>query len=113
MIIEGGYYIKARQINDSVIAHVAPHIRELWDWLLKNTRYADKKYMGFIIKKGQIFTQYNEIRDDLHWYQGYIKKYWSISQLKRGMYFLIDEEMVTVEKKPRGILITLVNHSFY
>ena len=41
--IKGGYYIKARQIQDSEIAHSPPHFREIWDWLIKEANHKDKK----------------------------------------------------------------------
>ena len=39
--IQGGYYIKARKIQESEIAHAPPHVREIWDWLLWDANWKD------------------------------------------------------------------------
>jgi len=41
--IKGGYYIKARCIQDSEISIMPPYIREIWDWLLKEANHTNKK----------------------------------------------------------------------
>ena len=111
--IPGGYYLKARKIQESKIAHVPPHIREIWDWLLKEANHKDKKYCGFIVKRGQLFRTYKEIRDGLHWMVGYRKKTYSEDQAKKAMKFLRDNLMITTAKALGGVLITIINYNTY
>jgi len=42
--IEGGYYIKARVIKHKKIAHAAPHVREIWDYCLREANHKTRKY---------------------------------------------------------------------
>jgi hypothetical protein len=37
--IPGGYYIKARALRNSWIAHAAPVVRETWDYLIENANH--------------------------------------------------------------------------
>ena len=46
--IKGGYYIKARQIQQSKIAYAPPYVREIWDWLLMQANHTDVKYLSLI-----------------------------------------------------------------
>lgn len=111
--IQGGYYIKARQIRDSFIAHAAPCVRETWDYLLREANYSDKKYAGFVVERGQLFRSYREIREGLAWYSGYRKEMYSGDAMKRAMKALMNAGMVTLSAAPRGMLITICNYDFY
>ncbi|GAJ02787.1 unnamed protein product [marine sediment metagenome] len=72
--IKGGYYIKARKIQESEIAHSPPHFREIWDWLLKEANHKDKKSSGIVIKRGQMLRTYDDIINGLSWKIGYRKQ---------------------------------------
>ena len=111
--ISGGYFIKARQIKNSFIAHASPCVREIWDYLLREANHSDEKHNGFVIKRGQLFRNYKEIRDDLSWFVGYRKEMYNESQTKHAMNILKKELMITTTKKPRGVLITICNYDFY
>ena len=65
--ITGGYYIKARCTQSSWIAHAPPVVRETWDYLLRKANHKDKRYNGFIVKRGQLFCSYKDIMEALHW----------------------------------------------
>jgi len=111
--IKGGYYLKARCIRESAIAHSSPCVRELWDYLLREANHRDVKYDGFVIKRGQLFKSYRQIRDDLSWHVGYRKQRYSENQMKKGMKHLAKELMITTTKKPRGVLITISNYDYF
>jgi len=49
--IKGGYYMKARCIQNSEIAIMPPYIREIWDWLLKEANHTDRKINGSVIER--------------------------------------------------------------
>lgn len=113
MKIEGGYYIKARQIQTGWVANAAPVVREVWDFLLMEANYKEKKYSGFIVKRGQLFRSYREIRDALKWFVGYRFERYSEAQTKSAMKLLRRESMIELTKLPRGNLITILNYNKY
>lgn len=113
MKINGGYYIKARKIQESKIQRKPPHVREIWDWLLMNANHSDKKYKGYTIKRGQLFRTYKDIRDGLAWYVGYRKTTYSESQTKKAMMALREARMIDTMKGPCGVLITILNYDYY
>ncbi len=112
-MIKGGYYIKARCIQDSEIAIAPPHIRETWDWLLNKANHKDKKYAGFLVQRGQLFRTYYEIREGLSWMVGWRKMMYSENQTKRAMKYLRSRGMIDTTKAPRGMIITICNYNTF
>lgn len=112
-IIDGGYYIKARCVQRSWIAHAPPIVREIWDYLVREANHKEQKYYGFVVKRGQLFRSYKEIREGLHWMVGYRKMTYHESSTKRAMKALMNEGMIELMKKPRGNLITILNYDYY
>ena len=112
-MIKGGYYIKAKRIQNSKIMHSSPAVRETWDWLLLNAAYEDNKQSGFVIKRGQLFCSIADIINGLHWFEGWKKCTYSSSQLKRAIGVLRGELMVTTTREPRGMLITICKYDYY
>lgn len=113
MCIPGGYVLKPRSIKDSWIAHAAPVVREVWDWLIMNANYKPAKYSGFTVDRGQIFCSYLDIREALSWMVGYRKEMYSENQMKHAMKQLASHGMIHPTKQPRGMLITICNYSKY
>ena len=111
--INGGYFIKARCIKGSAIYKAPPYIREIWDYLLREANHTDKKYNGYIIKRGQLFRSYKDIRDDLSWKVGYRTERYNENQMKMGMRYLKKQLMITLLKQPRGNIITICNYDFF
>ena len=111
--IKGGYYIKARCIKNSSICKAPPYVREIWDYLLREANHSDQKYNGFIVKRGQLFKSYKDIREDLCWYVGYRKEKYNENQTKKGMRYLVKELMIATTKEPRGVLITVCNYDYF
>lgn len=113
MCIPGGFVLKPRSIKDSWIAHAAPVVREVWDWLIMNANYKAAKYNGFTVERGQIFCSYMDIRESLSWMVGYRKEMYSENQMKHAMKQLTNHGMINSTKQPRGMLITICNYSKY
>lgn len=111
--IKGGYYLKARQIDDSAIAHAAPHVREVWDWLIKYAQHTPYKVNGKTIERGQVLTTYEEIANDLHWMVGFVKKTYKKHHIDFAMRWLRQELMITTQKTTRGFIVTICNYAFY
>ena len=98
--IEGGYYIKARCIQDKKIAHCPPHVREIWDWLLMKANHKDSTYRGHTVLRGQYFTSYSDIREALHWAAGWRKIMYSENHTKKAMKELRELSCITTRKEP-------------
>jgi len=113
MNINGGYYIKARQIKDSWVSQASPCVRETWDYLLREANHKDAKYGGCEVKRGQLFRSFREIRDDLKWRVGYRFDRYSEDEMKHCMKLLRREGMITLTSTPRGNLITVLKYSLY
>lgn len=108
-IIEGGYYIKARAIQDSKIADCPPHFREIWDWLIKESNYKDNKK----IKRGSCLVTVKDIQEGLSWYVGYRKMTYSQSQCENATKWLAKEGMITKTRTTRGVIITICKYDTY
>ena len=113
MKIKGGYYIKARCIQNSEIAIMPPYIREIWDWLLKEANHSDVKSNGSTIKRGQLIRTFKDIQEGLKWMIGYRKMTYKKWQCENSMRFLRKRGMVTTMKTTRGMLITICNYLLY
>ena len=111
--IKGGYYIKARCIQDSEISVMPPYIREIWDWLLKEANHSDKKSNGISIKRGQLIRTFKDIQEGLKWMIGWRKMTYKKWQCENAMKFLRERSMITTMKTTRGMLITICNYSLY
>jgi len=107
--IKGGYYIKARCIQDSAIAHAPPHVREIWDWLLKEANHADNG----VCRRGQCVRTYRDIQEGLAWYVGYRKNTYKKHQCENAMKWLRKAEMIATTKTTRGIVVTICNYGRY
>lgn len=113
IVINGGYYIKARQIQDSEISKAPPYVREIWDWLLKEANHTYTRYGGFEVKRGQLFRSYNDIREGLSWFVGWRKMMYNENHTKKAMKFLREARMIATRKEPGGVLITICNYDIY
>jgi hypothetical protein len=108
-MIPRGYFLKARVIQESNIAHAPPHVREIWDWLIMKASYSDGKYL----KRGQVLATYDDIRNGLSWNVGYRKERYSKSDCENSMKWLTKEEMITKTKTTRGLIITICNYDYF
>lgn len=108
-MIKGGYYIKARKIQESEISHSAPCVREIWDWILREANHSETK----VCKRGELFTSYSEIIEGLCWYAGWRKMSYSRHDCENSMKYLRARLMITTQKTTRGLFITIINYDYY
>lgn len=106
---KGGYYIKARKIDGSEIAHWPPHVREIWDWLLRKAYWKDNGK----IKRGQLVLTTKDIQEGLHWKVGWRKEMYSKTLCENSMKILRKAEMVTTQRTGRGVIVTITNYEQY
>lgn len=108
-MINGGYYLKARKIQESAIARMPPHVREIWDWLLMKAMFTN----GTHLQRGQVLATYDDIREGLHWFIGWRKMMYSKWDCEKAMKLLTKATMVTTQKTTKGLIITILNYSEY
>lgn len=111
--IPKGYILKARKIEDSEIAHAPPHVREVWDLILRKANFKDRTCGGTIIRRGQWLTTYEEIQELLHWRIGFRKETYSRWQIEWAMKKLRVWVMIATRKATRGLFINVLNYDLY
>ena len=109
MCIEGGYYLKARKVQESWIAKAPPHVREIWDFIIMKANYKD---CGGI-KRGQLLTSYSDIQEGLAWFVGYRKETYKKHHCEIAMKALTRERMIATAKTTRGMIVTVLNYDKY
>lgn len=92
--IKGGYFIKAKRIQESEIAHAPPHVREMWDWFILKANWKEENG----IDRGQLRVSYKDIQDGLHWMAGWRKMTYSKWDCEKAMKWLLKATMVTTRK---------------
>jgi len=111
--IPGGYYLSARQKFNSPIFRQPPYMREIWDYLCGQANHKTIVRHGNKIERGQVFTSFKEICDDLAWFVGYRKEKYKKWQCEKTMKWLTRVNMIATTRATRGILITIINYDFY
>jgi hypothetical protein len=112
-MIYGGYIITPRVIQESDISVAPPTVREIWAYLLREANSQDNKYNGHIIKRGQLFRSYSDIREGTKWYVGYRKMTYNERQTKGAMKFLRDTLRIYTMKELGGVMITICKYDYY
>lgn len=112
-MIKGGYILQPRKIKDSDISTAPPHVREIWNYLLREANSSDKVYNGHEVKRGQLFRTYKDIQDGTKWMIGWRKMTYNENQTKKAMKFLRETKRITTKKELGGVLITICNYDYY
>jgi len=108
-VIERGYILKARCIEESAVAHAPPHVREIWDYFLRRALYKDGRHL----KRGQLSTSYQQIQDDLSWTIGWRRERYSRSQCQTAMKYLKKQDMIATRRTTRGLIVTICKYRYY
>jgi len=112
-MIYGGYIITPRVIQESDISVAPPAVREIWAYLLREANSQDNKYNGHVIKRGQLFRSYEDIREGTKWFVGWRKMTYNENATKKAMKFLRETLRITTKKEPGGVLITICKYGYY
>ena len=107
--IKKGYYMKARKIQESAIATAPPHVREIWDWILKEANHSDTN----VCLRGQTVRTYEDIQEGLKWYVGWRKHTYKKHHCEISMKWLKKATMITTKKTTKGMVITVLNYDYY
>ena len=111
--IPKGFYLKARVIQESDIAHKPPHYREIWDWLLMTANHQNRKVHGKVIRRGQLHCTIEDIREGLHWRVGYRKERYSQDDCENAIRWFKAVGMITTARTTRGAIVTTCNYGYY
>lgn len=109
-LIKGGYYIKAKCIQESDVARMPPCVREIWDYILLRANWKDGKPQKDF-KRGQVRLTYKDIMDGLHWMVGWRKTTYSKWDCERAMKALTKATMIATSKTTKGLIITVLNYA--
>ena len=104
--IPGGYILKARCFKNSAIAHAPPHVRDIWDHLLREAFWQDGRHL----KRGELSTSYREIREALHWKIGWRKESYTKSQCENAMKYLKKAGMIATRRTTGGFIVSICNY---
>lgn len=117
---ENGYILESRSILESDIWFKPPMYYKVWKYLLNNAQHSN--YRG--LKRGQLFTSINEIREACCYYVGYRK----IVPTRKEIWGIIDwlrkphegdtggndkGTMIVTTKVTRGMVVTICNYNYY
>lgn len=109
---EGAFQI-ARSLFQSDIWFKPPEYLKIWIYLIGKANHKTRKYKGYTCKRGQYFTNYKELGEQLKYNIGYRKRKVNESTVKNIMKYLRENQMITTMKKPRGILVDILNYNDY
>lgn len=87
----------------------------LFFFLFGNALYSEegKDYGKIHIKRGQFLRSFRSLQEDLEFIENHALKNYSLSQIKRAVDELAQEERIKVEYTELGTLFTIVNYSQY
>jgi len=109
--IKGGYYIKSRFQQEGEIAKAPPHVREIWDWLVREVNHSYDEKNG--IKRGSTVRSLRDMQEGLCWFVGYRKERYSKSKCEMATNWLRKRGMITTTKTTRGMRITICEYDYY
>ena len=108
-----GAFVISRSIFESEIWYKPPEYLKIWLYLIGKANHKGRKYKGYYCDRGQYFCNYRELREQLDYKIGYRNKKYGDFAPKTLMKYLRDTQRITTTKKPRGILVTIINYDVY
>jgi len=110
----GGFFKMNRKIFESDIWE-NPNEFRLFFYLIAHARWKDEPMEkgGVKIEKGQFLRSYRNIRDDLEYLENNAVKKYSLSQIKRMIDSLVEQDRVKIKTTRLGTLFSIVNYSKY
>ena len=113
------YILISRKLIESGIFSKPPLYLKLWMWLLIQARFADNNGL----KRGQVRTTYEEMREAMSYYVGFRKVKPSKQEVFRALEYMRGSErdperdtetpMIETVKTTRHILVTICNYNDY
>lgn len=105
----GGWILFSKKMLASDIFSKPPLYFKLWAWMLLKARFKDNG----VLKRGQLFTTIDDMRDAMSYHVGY-RKIRPTSKEIRGAYeSLTKGNMAVTTKVTHGMVITICNYEYY
>ncbi len=111
--LSNGAFVLSRSIFESDLWQKPPEYLKIWIYLIGKANHKGRKYRGCYCERGQYFCDYAELRAQLSYKIGFRKKKCGDFTPKTLMKFLRSTLRITTMKKPRGVLITILNYDTY
>jgi hypothetical protein len=108
-----GAFVLSRSIFYSEIWFKPPEYSKIWIYLIGKVGHKDRRYKGYHLKRGQYFCDHAELKEQLKYNIGYRKIPINDSYVKNILKYLRDNHMITTTKKPRGIIVEVLNYNLY
>ena len=87
--------------------NLPPAAREVYDFCLRTANFNDHG----AVKRGQLLVSYADIQDGLHWYVGWAKRKYSVSQIESATKTLRKAGLIATRKTTRGFIITVCDYN--
>ncbi len=107
---EKGWFQVPRSLFESELWHMPAYYLKIWLYLQGSACHTDQHYDDYSLTRGQCFRSYAKIADQLVYYQGNRPVRLSVNHVKRAMNFLRKTRRITTAKKPRGVVITVLDY---
>lgn len=108
-VVTGGYFIIARKLFYSLLMSSPPLYMKLWVWMLANAFWKD----GDKLKRGQLLTSIDGMRDAMSYQVGYRKMRPTRDEIRSPYEAFMKASMITTTKTTRGMIVTICNYNFY
>jgi len=108
-VIEGGFVLFAKKTLESGLMRMNPLTFKLFAWMLLRASYTD----GEKLKRGQLFTTIEEMREVGSYMAGYRKIKPSKRKVRTSYETLTKSTMIDTTKSTRGLIITVLNYDKY
>lgn len=107
--IEGGFVLLARKTLESGLMQMNPLAFKLFFWMVLRANFRDRGKL----KRGQLMTTIEGMREACSYLIGYRKQKPSRDQIRSCYEALTKATMITTAKTTRGMVVTVLNYDKY
>lgn len=111
--LEQGAFLLSRSIFNSSIWFSPPEYLKIYIYLIGRARHKTGEYKGFHLNRGQCFVNHEKLEEQLEYNIGYRKKKNTKSYTKNIIKNLKKQNLISTQKTPRGIIVTVHNYDVY
>lgn len=105
----GGFVLLARKTLESELMHMNPLAFKLFFWMVLKANFRDRDKL----KRGQLVTTIEGMREACSYLIGYRKQKPSRDQIRSCYEALAKATMITTAKTTRGMVVTVLNYDKY
>lgn len=95
------------------VGGLPPVAREVFLCLLRQANFRDRRIHGNMIGRGQVLTDYHQIREELAWQVGARRCTYTKSQIESALKALKRATAITTAKTIRGVIVTICDYDTY